>query len=322
MLRPMWRHRASCFLVPLLAIVAPARAHADAASAASAQALFEEGKKLAAQESFAAACPKFAESQRLDPAAGTLLHLGNCYEKIGKTASAWATFLDAAAAARQQNRGEWEKLARDRAAELEPKLSRLAVRVADRPAGFVVKRDDVVLSEASLGTPLPVDPGPHRVLATAPDRKPRELDVVVKPGGHRAEIVIPALELAPKAASGPLDRGARGGSSTRTIGYAVAGVGVVGLGVGTVTGLLAIGKNSDARRLCPTERCASQEGIDANASARSFGTVSTIGFVAGGVALAAGAVLIFTGGSSKDSALRVAPVVGAEGGSLVMGGAF
>jgi hypothetical protein len=128
--------------------------------------------------------------------------------------------------------------------------------------------------------------------------------------------------MAPKVPTGSADRGARSGSSTRTIGYAVAGVGLVGVGVGAVTGLLAIGKNNDAKRLCPTERCASQEGIDANASARSMGTVSTIGFVAGGVALAAGAVLVFTGGPSKESALRVAPVVGAEGVSLAAGGVF
>lgn len=40
-------------------------AHADASQSAAAQSLFDEGKKLAGQNKFVDACPKFAESQRV-----------------------------------------------------------------------------------------------------------------------------------------------------------------------------------------------------------------------------------------------------------------
>src|SRR5687767_1891178 len=78
---------------------------------AAAEALFGEAKKLAAQGKYAEACPKFAESNKLDRGAGTLIHLGDCYEKNKQTASAWATYKEAASAAQALGRKDWEKLA-------------------------------------------------------------------------------------------------------------------------------------------------------------------------------------------------------------------
>ena len=77
------------------------------------------------------ACPKLEESQRLAPAIGTKFNLADCYEHTGRLASAWAAFLSVAASAKNANQGAREKAARDRAAALEPKLSRLAVVVPD-----------------------------------------------------------------------------------------------------------------------------------------------------------------------------------------------
>ena len=71
---------------------------------AAAEALFDEAKKLANDGKFAEACPKFAESNRLDRGAGTLIHLADCYEKNKQTASAWATFKEAASAAQAISR--------------------------------------------------------------------------------------------------------------------------------------------------------------------------------------------------------------------------
>ncbi len=89
-----------CAVATLL--LAPARASAEsAADQAKAEALFGEGRRLLAASRFAEACPKFVESQRLDPAIGTQLNLGDCYEKTGRTASAWAVFRDAAAEAQK-----------------------------------------------------------------------------------------------------------------------------------------------------------------------------------------------------------------------------
>jgi hypothetical protein len=74
---------------------------------AAAQALFDAGKRLLSERKYAEACPKLAESQRLDPAPGTLMNLADCYEKAGLTASAWATWLEAAAAMRHIATPRW-----------------------------------------------------------------------------------------------------------------------------------------------------------------------------------------------------------------------
>src|SRR6187200_393022 len=72
---------------------------ATAAEKATAEALFDEALRLMHAGSFAEACPKFEVSQRIEAAVGTMLYLAECYEKIGRTASSWATFREAASLA-------------------------------------------------------------------------------------------------------------------------------------------------------------------------------------------------------------------------------
>lgn len=102
-----------------------------ASDAVAAQALFDDGKRLMAAGKIAEACPKFEESQRRDPGSGTLLNLATCYEKSGRLALAWSTYLEAASAAHAAGNAERESTARELAGALEPRLSKIAVRVTD-----------------------------------------------------------------------------------------------------------------------------------------------------------------------------------------------
>src|SRR5258706_1569998 len=61
-----------------------------------ARALFDEGRRLAGEGKYSQACPKLEESQKLDPGLGTLFGLADCLEHVGRTASAWSRFRDAA----------------------------------------------------------------------------------------------------------------------------------------------------------------------------------------------------------------------------------
>jgi len=149
---------------------------------AVAQSLYDEGKKLMAASQWSAACPKLEESQRLDPTPVTEFYLADCYERAGRTASAWTTFLDLAANEHKNGGSKGaarEKVARDRARSLEPKLSQLVIDVpaAARVAGLVVKRDGEAMREAQGGGDRPIG-------VTLPAGKAQPLRAVVRKLGR------------------------------------------------------------------------------------------------------------------------------------------
>lgn len=313
-----------------------------AGNEAAAEALFVEAKKLAAQGKYAQACPKFAESNRLDRGAGTLIHLGDCYEKNKQSASAWATYKEAASAAQALNRRDWEKLATQRANALEPKLAKLTIKVEDETAEKLeVRRDGELVARASWGVPIPIDAGTHEVEAGGTNGyKLWKTTSTAKKDGESVEVVIPKLEqekVAPPppppqvqvqtepAKTSPVGADAKkGGGSQKTLGFAVAGVGLAGIAVGAVTGFMAIGKKNDATDVCPNDgTCANRDAVAASDDAKTLGLVSTIGFGVGAAALVTGSILVLTAPSAKKtSAFRLAPAGGASAFGLQALGTF
>jgi hypothetical protein len=311
----------ACVALPALAVPHVALADASLADKAAAQTLFDEGRKLMAAGKFAEACPKLAESQKLDPGVGTQFNLADCYEKTGQTASAWAGFLEAASAAKSMGQGDREKVARERAAALVPRLSKITITMGDSASvpELEIKRDGAVVGRALWGTAIPVDPGAHLVEATAPGKKPWLTTAKVE--GDRADVVIsiPSLESAPPAdhtspsSSSTGAVGAEvtsGGSGRRTVGLVLAGAGIVGLGLGTAFALKAKSNYDDSVGKCdPVDKnLCGTAGFDLRSDARTAGNVATVAFGAGAAALVAGAILYFTapsGSSDKPRALVV-----------------
>jgi hypothetical protein len=320
--------RSARFLSGLVLVVACASgvgtsslAFADSSLAdkAAAQSLYDEGRKLMSEGKFAQACPKLAESQKLDPGVGTQFHLADCYEHLGQTASAWAGFLEAASSAKTMGQADREKVARDRAAALAPRLSKLTIVSpgAESNAGLEIKRDGTVVGRALWGTAIPVDPGPHALEATAPGKKPWQGTVQVT--GDNASVVgtIPPLEDAPPgSAAATASSGAvvaadsSSGRGRRTLGLVVGGVGIVGLGVGTVFALNAKSKYNDSLDSCHPEdkNLCDAHGFAVRDQARSAGNVATVAMGMGGAALVAGAVLYLTAPSTPSEAPRVSVV--------------
>ena len=310
---------------------------------AAAQALFYEGRALVKDGKYAVACPKFEESLRLDYGIGTEFNLADCNEKLGKLATAWSGFLSVAAAAKAQNQTQREKVARDRAKALEPRLPKLTIEVpSPAPPGLEVKRDGVVIGSASWGTPVPVDPGSHRITASAPGKQPWEASVSAAEG-KVARVAIPR-EL-PNAASAevpsvtaltqreepqrqepianfPEPIVEQRGGTQRTIGWIVGGLGIAGLGVGAGFGIDSLQKRDRANDHCTGDLCDAQ-GVSLRDKAIQSGDISTIATVAGGAALLGGAILVLTapkGPSRKEAppttSFRAVPQVAVNGGGI------
>jgi serine/threonine-protein kinase len=184
-------------LALVVSLVAPgATADTSAADKATAEALFSHARELMKEGRYAEACPKLAESQRLDAGVGTMLYLADCYEKAGLTASAWTEFVDAAAVAHTTGQTDREQKARARAAALEPRLNHLSISVVagGEVPGLEVRGDGRPLDRALWGKAIPLDPGDHAVSATAPGKDPWSTKVHVDASDTVTRyVVVPKL---------------------------------------------------------------------------------------------------------------------------------
>lgn len=337
--------------------------HAQERDPAAAQALFDQARELIRQGKFAEACPKFQESNRLDPGIGTQFNLADCYEQSGRVASAWATFLDVASQARATNQIEREKAATKRAEKLQPRLPRLVVNVpeASKTAGLEIRRNGMLVGSAQWGTPVAIDPGEIELTASAPGKRtlrqtlrveesktasyslptleqgedaaapPAALAAPVAPASNTATPAAPAAPAAPASqpALPPSDAAPSKGRTNTVLVVGLAGVGVVGLGVGTVFAIMAKNKADESKSFCPSgpNKC-ELEGVRLRNDAIEKGNVATIATIAGGVALAgAGVIWLLSGGSEGKHAessarLHASADVGSHHGAFYLQGSF
>jgi serine/threonine-protein kinase len=308
------------FAVAIVLATSTFVASAHAGDTATAQALFDEGKRLMSQHDYAAACSKFEESQRQDPGLGTLFHLADCEERLGETASAWAAFKEVAAEARAHAEASRAIVASDRAQALEEKLARLTIEAGavQGTPGLEILRDGKPLGAAELSAGLPVDPGSHLVEARAPGKGTWSTTVDVRDGA-RVVVTIPLLADTP--APGPVPAvvpplplptpaqpsppaspstsmttttsadvpSSPPGRAQRATGLIVGAVGLAGLGVGTYFGVVSLDRHREAESHCTGNTC-DATGVSQRDDARQAGNASTVAFAAGGALLLGGVI--------------------------------
>ena len=335
-----------------ISTLAAGRASAQTSSdQAAAEALFKQGRDLMSAGQFGDACPKFAESQHLDPAPGTLLNLATCYERNGQIASAWVTYKEAASVARKADQNDRARLARDKAAELEPRLPTLTIVVpsASERGDLELRRDGEVVGRPEWGVPIPVDPGLHVIDAVAPGHKGWQGKTQITGAAAKQSIEVPVLDPLPNApelvvplappptvpanSTPPVDGAfsssvppSSAPSGQRTAAWVVGGVGVAGLVAGGALGIVAAIDHNGASDDC----IAAGSGVVCNGSGYSqsrdavhAATASTVALAAGGALVVLAAVIYWTAPTKHArSGWTVAPIVGMREGGLGVEGSW
>lgn len=322
--------------------------------AVAAESLFEEARKLMNAGKFPEACPKLEESQRLDPAVGTLMYLGLCYEQSGRTASAWSTYRAAESEAAQAAQGERARIAHDRAEALSRKLTKLVIRVSANPEpGLQIFRDGVQLGQASLGLAVPIDPGKHTITARALGKLEWSVTVDVSAGTPETAVDVPALKDLPSVppaagatradsnsahagamvangndAPSTLDRDhppSSAGATQRAAGIVVGAAGVVGIGLGAVFAARSSSKSDQAEKYRVSgTNIYDGPGYDYNQQALSSRTAAIVSFSVGGAAIVGGTLLYLTAPRARSNPARfgLQPEVGPSMASLSFHGAW
>jgi hypothetical protein len=303
---------------PFLSFAPPVRAQGS--EPAAAEALFRSAQEAGENGDWQTACDRFEESQRLEPAPGTILNIARCREKLGQIASAWKRYGEAA-----QKLPEGDKrltLARKKEAELAPQVPRL--RVVPPPGDEVIEVTvgTMKVAPAMFGVDLPFDPGTIKVVVRAEGRADAEQEIVLKAGETSSvELALGApLEKAPE--TGAVSTGPKAtpekpqeppSGAQKTWGFVSLGVGVAGFGVG-VAGLIWAGnENATVVAECDDDGC-SRVGFDAAQRGKSAQALELAGFIVGAAATSLGVILLVT--APGDVPLQVEASV-LPGGSLL-----
>lgn len=218
--------------------------------------------------------------------------------------------------------------ARERA-ELLPRIPQLTILTP----GLDLEKAEITLdgepiASALIGVASPVNPGEHRIvlqvhgeqawqLVTLKESESRQMTLRL-PGDSTTATALSAEAGAAQAVGGATprnemkddpDRTGRG-RTVRTIGWVTAGVGGVGIITGTVAGILALDRKSQLdERGCVDGHCTSPQRSDVHGY-RTMRTLSTVGFIVGGVGLATGVTLVLAAPHQQTTGSSVIGYVG------------
>jgi hypothetical protein len=287
------------FALALLTYGAVARA------ASPAEESFQEGRRLLAEGQTDQACLRFADSYAMVPSSGTLLNLAQCHQTQGKTATAWNEYRAAARLARNQGREDRAAVADSKAQALEPTLARVSVTAVEAVAGLRVTTEAGPLGEGGLKVDVPIDPGSHKLTATAPGYLPWTATVEVKEA-EQLTVQIPKLEPEPVLPALAKLADARSAESRRSsVGLYLGAGGVVALGAGVALWSVAYSKLQSAKDAC-TQGCSQADRDNRVTDIQTLKHVAVGAWVVGGALVASGAYLILRKGKESNRATTVA----------------
>jgi hypothetical protein len=280
-----------------------------------AEQLFKQGRVALERRDYVNACKRFQESDRLDPAVGTLMNWATCEQRLGKIATAWQLWREAVD--RLDRRDDRAPFARKQLQALEPRLPQLTLKPGFPPSTpVVVLRDGVRLTESALNVPLPIDPGSHVILVRKSGHADQRYRVDIAERERRTLTIQVGLR-APQVASTEPEQD----TTALTWGYVLTGIGMASIGGAVVTHVMLEEKEDVVAANCPNKVC-NHQGFAAVQDSRSLTILSRALWVAGGTALGGGVVLLLVGTGSPDREEGVGLAVSPGSLGIVQRGSF
>jgi serine/threonine-protein kinase len=294
---------------------------------------FQDGRRYIEQGNCDAAVTKLRESLAHEPSIGARLSLADCIEATDPV-GAWSLLEEAAAHAYVAHDDRLQVI-EQRAAALEKKTPNIVLTIPPatmETAGFELRVDGVFIDRYVYKSGvIVVKPGRHLLEASAPGRRWSDSVNVDASLPARVSVLLQqepcAPGSAPPAGAGASTIAASGdspGSTRRTLGLTLAGVGLAGIASGVVFGIVTLSKKGSIDAACGGNagNCQAPPGsVDGDRdAANTTATISTASFIAGSVALLGGAALYFTAPSATTGKVRVSPSVARAGAGLGLEG--
>jgi hypothetical protein len=266
---------------------------------ADAERLFREGQELMEDRRFGEACPKFEAAYTKDHSLGTLLNLAFCHKEQGAIWYAWLEFREAEVKATELNRPDRRDFAKQRLAELEKQLPKAVIDNPQKVLLTEVLVEDRKVFEAERGAVFAAEAGPRRFIFKAKGKKNGAALVNIAKGDKVQHISLPDMDDGsdetatakvetperPKVESSPAKDDADPGAAQRTVGWVAAGVGVVGMVVGSIAGIATLSSPCAGADKCRP---------DEHTSATTTGWISNIGFAFGVLGIGGAVYLLVT----------------------------
>lgn len=256
-LRRKWARTGIALIVASSFVTAPALAQSPT-DLKRARAQFQRGIELEQAGNYTEAIQEFREVGQVRMTAQVRFHIAFCEEGLGRLVTALGGY-DLALAEADTVGPDFKTEVETAITRLKEKIPKILIERGSGADAALVQLDGVDLGASSIGVEVPLDPGPHKVTATAPGYHPFDNTVEVK----EREVAKVTLELIvntepdkppppPKIIMVPRDAG-----PDRTLPYIVGGAGIVLLGAGGALFALKLTTEQELEEDCPVkDECA------------------------------------------------------------------
>ncbi|HWZ93161.1 MAG TPA: hypothetical protein VNW92_30085 [Polyangiaceae bacterium] len=312
-----------------LSFTSVARAEPSAADKETARSLLDDGDQKLENKDFAGALKSYQSAHAIMNVPSTGIEVAKTLVRLGRLVEARDTALSVSRMPKSSNEprafGQARTEAEGLASELAARIPSLELKVSGAAPGqeLHVTIDGAAVPPAVATVPRKLDPGKHQISISSAGRSDLNASVELKEGEKRTlELALtstpaaaPAAPVAaapspvapaPVAPAAPAPAEPRSAavpeskSGVSSLAYIGFGIGAVGVGVGTVTGLMSLSKASTAKKFCTGNDCTPAASDDINSS-KSLANVSNVGFAVGIVGLGLGVYGLLSSGHAPEA---------------------